>query len=650
MADITGTMMGRYQILEKLGEGGMAAVYKAFDTRLEREVALKVITDTRQGSEHFLKRFEREAKSLAKLSHPNIVDVHDYGEHNGLPYIVMEYLPNGTLKKFMGHPVEYRKASELLLPVAEALAYAHEQGIIHRDIKPANILLSAHDIPMVTDFGIVKVLGSESGEALTQVGSGIGTPTYMAPEQGQGAEIDQRADVYALGVVFYEMLTGRKPYEAPTPTGVFWKQMTEPLPNPKLFVPSIPDSVVGFLQKALAVNVDTRVQTMREFADTLKSFCNSAAPRYSEAPTRMAGREAETQLAGAPSTQPEATLPQSQSGYNPPSIQTPPPVIHYDEVQNLPPSMPSMPAYQPAPVKKKVKIGVIFAIIGGFVVLGVICVIGILLLPGLLAGDDVTPTAEAVAIATEMEVQMHTATEPAMEEPTPQPRENPTTAPIQIGDEAFQECLMKTGYTDIELGEGVIPVICDNFDDNRNNWFIGPSETDYITGNSWMENGTFHVEMTAKQDFTQHWKWIPIPLTGEDVIVRDFMILFKVRRVSGTSESFVGMDYRETEDFLYYSVTMYENTGSLTLEYYDGESYTTLTEVNPNDWKTNDWNQFAYFVLDSDHYGLVNNTELDGEDSQDLQPGALSLWIGVVNTGESVAYAFDDLVVLELVP
>ena len=240
MTESQGNMIDRYQIVSELGSGGMATVYKAFDTRLERYIALKLITNTQQNSGTFLKRFKREAVSLAKLSHPNIVKVHDYGESQGRPYIVMEYLPNGTLKKFMGQPLKYQQAAKLLLPIAEALGYAHEQGIIHRDIKPANILLTSQDIPMVSDFGIAKVLARDTGEQLTQVGTGIGTPTYMSPEQGQGKEIDARTDVYALGVVFYEMITGKKPYEAPTPTGIFWKQMTEPLPDPKLIVPDLP--------------------------------------------------------------------------------------------------------------------------------------------------------------------------------------------------------------------------------------------------------------------------------------------------------------------------------------------------------------------------------------------------------------------------
>ena len=142
MSNLIGQSLGRYHILEQLGEGGMATVYKAFDTRLERNVAVKVILPQKQQTEKFLKRFEREARALAQLTHPNIVGIIDYGEHEGMPYLVMEYLPSGTLKHRLGKPIPYQEAARMLAPIARALAYAHEQKIIHRDVKPANILIT----------------------------------------------------------------------------------------------------------------------------------------------------------------------------------------------------------------------------------------------------------------------------------------------------------------------------------------------------------------------------------------------------------------------------------------------------------------------------------------------------------------------------
>src|SRR5512138_3844665 len=154
MADLVGQSLGRYHILEQLGEGGMATVYKAFDTRLERDVALKIIRTERLTIETMpkaLKRFEREAKALGKLTHPNIVPVSDYGEHEGKPYLVMPYLPGGTLKQRLGKPIAWQEAVQILLPIAEALDYAHSQNMIHRDVKPANILLTERGQAMLTD-------------------------------------------------------------------------------------------------------------------------------------------------------------------------------------------------------------------------------------------------------------------------------------------------------------------------------------------------------------------------------------------------------------------------------------------------------------------------------------------------------------------
>jgi serine/threonine protein kinase len=189
MPDFIGQSMGRYHILEQLGEGGMATVYKAYDMRLERDAAVKII---RRGAfppdllEIILKRFEREAKALARLTHPNIVSVIDYGDQDGTPYLVMAYLPGGTLKQFLGKPMLWQEAVRLLLPIARALQFAHSQKIVHRDVKPSNILITLSGEPMLTDFGIAKILEGTEGQTLTGTGVGVGTPEYMAPEQWTG--------------------------------------------------------------------------------------------------------------------------------------------------------------------------------------------------------------------------------------------------------------------------------------------------------------------------------------------------------------------------------------------------------------------------------------------------------------------------------
>lgn len=267
MSNLIGKSLGRYHILEPLGEGGMAVVYKAFDTRLERNVAVKVILPGKSQNEKFLKRFEREAKALAALSHPNIIKVIDYGQEEGLPYLVMEYVPGGTLKqKLGGKPMEWMEALRLLLPIARALSAAHDARILHRDIKPSNILITATGDPMLSDFGIAKMLEAEETLDLTGFGAGVGTPEYMSPEQAGGGAVDERSDVYSLGVVLYEMLTGRRPYQADTPMAVVYKLASEPLPSPRMFKADLPDSIEELLLKALARNPNDRYKDMRAFA------------------------------------------------------------------------------------------------------------------------------------------------------------------------------------------------------------------------------------------------------------------------------------------------------------------------------------------------------------------------------------------------
>jgi serine/threonine-protein kinase len=276
MNNLSGHSIGRYHILEQLGEGGMATVYKAYDTRLERDVAVKVIRTDLFGSAvlaKILKRFEREARTLAKLSHPNIVKLHDFGEHDGSPYLVLEYLPGGTLKERIKRgALSWEDAVRLLIPIADALAYAHRHDTIHRDVKPANILLTENGSPMLTDFGIGKILETEETmTGLTGTGMGIGTPEYMAPEQWTGAASPQ-SDQYALGVVMYELLTGRRPYEAETPAAILLKQAHDPLPRPGKFAKDLPPALDRIFIKALAKDPQDRFKDMSTFKAALEGL------------------------------------------------------------------------------------------------------------------------------------------------------------------------------------------------------------------------------------------------------------------------------------------------------------------------------------------------------------------------------------------
>ncbi len=306
MTDGSIKTIGRYEIEREIGRGGMAVVYKAFDPRLERAVAIKLIQSGAFGSNifgHIRERFEREAKALAKLRHPNIVRVHDYGEHEGSPYLVMDYLEGATLKE-VKKPLKVETAVRLIRPIADALDYVHRQGLLHRDVKPSNIMITPGQEVILTDFGIVKWLEDQDDfNTLTATGVGIGTPEYMAPEQGLGKPVDARSDAYALTVVFYELITGEKPYRGKTPVEVLMKQASEPIPDPRELVPELSESVKRFLDRAMAKRPEDRYPTM---ADYLRDLDGLRLQALAGRPAKPSGTtttgEIRTELRSGPGT------------------------------------------------------------------------------------------------------------------------------------------------------------------------------------------------------------------------------------------------------------------------------------------------------------------------------------------------------------
>jgi predicted Ser/Thr protein kinase len=281
MSELIGQTLGPYRIIEQIGIGGMATVYKAYQPSMDRYVAIKVLPALVSRDPAFLKRFRREAKVVAKLEHKHVLPVHDYGEQEGLTYLVMRYVEAGTLKDRLAAgqldlPAIYRIMSQ----VGAALDYAHRLGVIHRDVKPTNVLIDSQGDAYLTDFGLARIM--ESSEQLTATGVGVGTPAYMAPEQGQGLKIDHRSDIYSLGVMLYEMATGQVPYEAETPMAVVIKHITDPLPLPSSVKPDIPPRVERVILKAMAKDPDDRFQTVAEMVAAL-----DAAVRVAQAEAPM---------------------------------------------------------------------------------------------------------------------------------------------------------------------------------------------------------------------------------------------------------------------------------------------------------------------------------------------------------------------------
>lgn len=262
---LIGTMLGNYRILAPIGQGGMARVYRAHQESLDREVAVKVLPPWYTADRNFVERFQLEARLVARLSHPNIVTVHDASEQQGHLYIVMQLVDGGTLKHRLDslhlqrRTMDIAEATPIFVQLASALSYAHAQGIIHRDVKPVNVLCDRSGRPILSDFGIAKMLASTK-KHLTQPGAGVGTPEYMSPEQCYGGPVDGRADIYALGVMLFEALTGQTPFLGDTYPVLAHGHLHEQPPRPSLLNPTISPAVERVILTALEKDPARRFQ------------------------------------------------------------------------------------------------------------------------------------------------------------------------------------------------------------------------------------------------------------------------------------------------------------------------------------------------------------------------------------------------------
>jgi serine/threonine protein kinase len=370
--DLIGQKLGQYEILEEIGRGGMATVYRARQTSINRTVAIKVLPRHFLHDPGFYERFEREVDVIAHLEHPHILPIYDYGKDRDVPYIAMRYLGGGSMAQLIrrGAP----KLAELDKPfaqMAQALDHAHRQGIIHRDLKPGNIMLDENGNAYLSDFGIARVLGSNlTGSAI------IGTPAYMSPEQANGFPLDARSDIYSMGVVLFELITGKEPYQAETPMALLLKHINEPMPPLSRYRSDIPDRVEDVIAKATAKDPNVRYSSAGEmavdFSEALRQTGSFArqTPRmvYEDSPTIM------------PDTGQRLTPPPGTGRASNPNM-TPRPVTG----TGYPQQAGSITGQQPITGVMQARSSLPL-IIGGVILLAIVAIAGLVVLPSINSG------------------------------------------------------------------------------------------------------------------------------------------------------------------------------------------------------------------------------------------------------------------------
>jgi CheY-like chemotaxis protein len=285
-----GESIGAYRLMERIGRGGMASVYRAYHPALDRYVAIKVLPDFFADDPLYRERFQQEARSVARLKHPNILEIFDFGYTGGLAYLVLELVEGGTLAERIGPPMQLREVIRILEQLAGALDHAHQHGILHRDIKPSNILLGADGTPVLADFGLAKMAGSL--RRLTSSGSVMGTPEYMSPEQAADDVTGPASDLYSFAVVAYEMLTGRVPFDADTPAATLLSHVTKEMPPTRELRGELSAHIEGVLRRGLAKRAEDRYRTAAEFVAALKPAAwPDEGAQHAEATRRLARPE-----------------------------------------------------------------------------------------------------------------------------------------------------------------------------------------------------------------------------------------------------------------------------------------------------------------------------------------------------------------------
>lgn len=587
MSDLIGKSIGQYQIVEQIGMGGMATVYKAYQPSMDRYVAIKILPGQLAQDPNFSKRFEQEARAIAALEHPHILPIHDFGTADGHTYMVMRYVEGGTLSDQMGKPATYERIGQLIINIARALDYAHQQGVVHRDIKPSNILIDNHGEALLTDFGVAKMVAGTESTQLTAAGSILGTPAYMSPEQASSTEVDGRSDIYSLGVVLYELLAGQPPYQAETPLAVVLKHVNDPLPPPRTIKPQIPEPLERVVLKALAKKANQRFQTAGEMVQALQ--------------------QALKEIDG------------SSTAAEMPALSRP--------TAELTGSIPSQ-----ATSSRNTIMGPL--LIGGGILALVLCVAGggIMAWALMASGEpdirETTPTVSGRIQATLPAAQTVTSS------PTPVEPTSPASPPPVASETNSQ---IDPDYLD--LGGEVI--FEEDFTSNRRGWHTGEEEDQYGFSNASFVDGRYRLSHEAKQDVV--W-WV----TLDDQEFDDFVLLIEATPVEYNAPFAYGVVFRRTfeEDFYlfqvdsdgYFAIYLFEDGGWNTLV-----DYTELAAINREGS-----NQLAIEAIGPMMTFFINGEEATSIEDDTLTAGSIGVSLELYQAENTATVDFDNLTVLAI--
>jgi serine/threonine-protein kinase len=379
--NLSGQQLGGYEFLNVIGYGGMATVYRARQLSMQRIVALKVLPRQFMQDDTYLQRFHREVEIVSRLEHRNIVPVHDYGEFDGQPYIVMRYMPAGSVDDLLrSGPLNFELTQKVIEQIAPALDYAHTKGVLHRDLKPSNILMDDNGDAYLTDFGIARVLGENLGGISITTKHVVGTPAYMSPEQAQGHSLDNRSDIYSLGVTLFEMTTGQRPFVAETPYGVAVLQVTTPPPAPRSLNPNIPQPLENVITRTLKKKPDERYNSAILLAEAVRSALEPDAASIHD-----------TMVGVAKPTKPvEVRQQRAHAAYVAPAVPAAPPLPRYP-TPRTPRSSRAVPIVGPRRVFRRQRPSNLWmsAAIGGVIGCGLLTLL-VILLALMLSGNPPT--------------------------------------------------------------------------------------------------------------------------------------------------------------------------------------------------------------------------------------------------------------------